>query len=53
MLKSVEKVQFKPINRGYNTVFPPKRLSLGLVVTIENNAYNPVPTLERHLERVQ
>lgn len=53
MLKSIEKVQFKPINRGYNTVFQPNRLSLGLVVPIENNAHNPVPTLERHLERVQ
>ncbi|MEA5466619.1 LLM class oxidoreductase [Leptothoe sp. PORK10 BA2] len=54
MLKSsVEKVQFKPINRGYTTVFQPNRLSIGLVVPIENNAHNPVPTLERHLERVQ
>ena len=53
MLKSIEKIQFKPINRGYNTVFQPNRLSVGLVVPIENNAHNPVPTLERHLERVQ
>lgn len=53
MLKSIEKVQFKPINRGYTTVFQPNRLSIGLVVPIENNAHNPVPTLERHLDRVQ
>ena len=53
MLKSVEKIQFKPINRGYNATFQPNRLSVGLVVPIENNAHNPVPTLERHLERVQ
>ncbi len=53
MLKSIEKTQFKPINRGYNATFQPNRLSVGLVVPIENNAHNPVPTLERHLERIQ
>lgn len=53
MLKSIGKIQFKPINRGYNTVFQPNRLSVGLVAPLENHAYNPVPTLERHLERIQ
>ncbi|MEO0828240.1 MAG: LLM class oxidoreductase [Cyanobacteria bacterium J06642_9] len=41
------------MNRGYNAVFRPNRLSLGLVVPIETYARGPVPTMERHLERVQ
>jgi len=54
MLKSsVENLQFEPINRGYNTVFQPNRLSVGLVVPIENHGHDPVPTLVHHLERIQ
>ncbi len=54
MLKSsVENLQFEPINRGYNSVFQPNRLSIGLVVPIENHGQNPVPTLAHHLERIQ
>ncbi|UJB70637.1 LLM class oxidoreductase [Acaryochloris sp. 'Moss Beach'] len=52
-LKPVEDIGFQPINRGYNSVFRPNRLSLGLVVPIETYPTGPVPTLERHLERVQ
>nr|WP_299486323.1 TIGR03571 family LLM class oxidoreductase [Acaryochloris sp. IP29b_bin.137] len=52
-LKPVEDTGFQPINRAYNAVFRPNRLSLGLVVPIETYAKGPVPTLERHLERVQ
>ncbi|KAI9131376.1 LLM class oxidoreductase [Acaryochloris sp. CCMEE 5410] len=51
--KPVEDTGFQPINRAYNAVFRPNRLSLGLVVPIETYAKGPVPTLERHLERVQ
>ena len=53
MLKSLENKQFQAINRAYNTVFRPNRLSLGLVVPIETYASGPVPTLACHLERVQ
>mgnify|MGYP001795377835 CR=1 FL=1 len=53
MLKTLEDTQFQSINRAYNTVFRPNRLSLGLVVPIETYARGPVPTLERHVERVQ
>ena len=53
MLKSLEDKPFQSINRAYNTVFRPHRLSLGLVVPIETYAGGPVPTLERHVERVQ
>lgn len=45
--------QFATINAAYNTVFRPKRLSLGLVVPLEGYVTGPVPTMIRHLERVQ
>lgn len=44
---------FPAINRGYRTVFRPNRLSLGLVVPLEAYPRGPVPTLARHVERVQ
>ncbi|KAI9134222.1 LLM class oxidoreductase [Acaryochloris sp. CCMEE 5410] len=53
MLKSIEKNQFKPINRGYNSVFHSNRLSLGLVVPIETYGMGAVPTMKDHIERVQ
>lgn len=43
---------FAALNRAYGEVFRPERLTLGLVVPIE--AYpTRVPSLERHIERVQ
>jgi len=45
--------QFESINRGYNRVFQSQRLSLGLVVPIENYDSSAIPLLTRHLERVQ
>lgn len=45
--------KFKPINRGYNRIFQPGRLSLGLVVPLESYPGGPVPSMERHLERAQ
>jgi luciferase-type oxidoreductase len=44
---------FQSINRGYNSVFRPNHLSLGLVVPLETYSQGPVPTMSRHLERVQ
>ncbi|NEQ98395.1 MAG: LLM class oxidoreductase [Cyanothece sp. SIO2G6] len=44
---------FESMNRGYNSVFRPNRLSLGLVVPIETYSKGPVPTMEHHIERVQ
>lgn len=44
---------FPSINRGYDSVFRHDRLSLGLVVPIEPYRDGPVPTMERHVERVQ
>ncbi|MEM6713546.1 MAG: LLM class oxidoreductase [Cyanobacteria bacterium P01_D01_bin.6] len=53
MLKTLEDKQFQSINRAYNTVFRPNRLSLGLVVPIETYTQSSVPTMADHLERVK
>ena len=44
---------FEKINRGYNSVFKANKLSLGLVVPIENYSQSSVPTMKDHVERVQ
>ncbi len=38
-------IAFPEINRGYNNVFRPNRLSVGLVVPIENYNNSPVPSM--------
>lgn len=53
MPKSNDDPGFAPINRGFRTVFRPGRLSLGLVVPLEQYGNGPVPSMTRHLERVQ
>ncbi|MES9956326.1 MAG: LLM class oxidoreductase [Sedimenticola sp.] len=53
MHEQIDDNSFQPINRGYNTTFRPGRLSLGLVVPLENYSAGPVPTMNRHVERVQ
>ena len=44
---------FQFINRGYNSVFQPNHLNLGLVVPLETCSHGPAPTMTRHLECVQ
>lgn len=44
---------FEPLNRGYNSVFRPGRLSIGLVVPLQRYDTGPVPGMVRHLERVK
>lgn len=53
MSSVVKQASFQPINRGYNNVFRPDRLSLGLVVPLENYAGDSVPGMARHIERIQ
>lgn len=53
MLQKVIQTDFQPMNRAFNTVFRPDRLSIGLVVPLENYAASPVPTMSRQLERIQ
>ena len=49
----VEERDFMLINQGYNNTFRPNRLSLGLVVPLESYTTGPVPSMTRHVERVQ
>lgn len=53
MLTKVREQGFDSINTGYNAVFQPSRLSLGLVVPLERYADESVPSMERHIERVK
>ena len=53
MATIIKDAPFQILNEGYNAVFQPGRLSIGLVVPIENYAQSPVPSMERHIERVQ
>lgn len=53
MLNRVDKTGFEQINRSYNTVFRPNRLSVGLVVPLESYGMGAVPGMNRHLERIQ
>lgn len=43
---------FQTINQAYNTVFQPNRLSLGLVLPLEASFHDPVPAMDRHIERI-
>ena len=43
--------EFQNLNRAYNGVFRPNRLSLGLVAPLERYTSSAVPTMTRHLER--
>jgi luciferase-type oxidoreductase len=51
MLDKSDTPTFAPLNRAFNTVFRPGRLSIGLVVPLETNRNDPVPAMTRHLER--
>ncbi|MEM8524320.1 MAG: LLM class oxidoreductase [Bacteroidota bacterium] len=44
---------FQSINNGFDRTFEPNRLSLGVVVPIENYSQSTVPSLQHHLKRVQ
>ncbi|MBR9908992.1 MAG: LLM class oxidoreductase [Gammaproteobacteria bacterium] len=50
---NTDNLSFRPINRGYNSVFRPGRLSLGLVVPLETYAHSPVPSMLDQLQRIQ
>ncbi|MDW7694717.1 LLM class oxidoreductase [Flammeovirgaceae bacterium SG7u.111] len=53
MSKKANRSEFQIINQGYNSIFKPNELSLGLVIPIENYSNSPVPTMKDHLQRVQ
>ncbi len=45
--------EFEPINRGFNEVFQPGKLSIGIVSPIENYGQSLVPTMQDHVKKVQ
>ncbi|MCG8486043.1 MAG: LLM class oxidoreductase [Chromatiales bacterium] len=53
MYLPIDDTAFENINPGYNSTFQPGRLSLGLVVPLERYASGPVPSMTRHIERVE
>lgn len=53
MNNQFDESEFQLINRAFNSTFQRGRLSLGLVVPLENYTAGPVPTMTRHVERVQ
>ncbi len=53
MLDRAQTGTFPQINTGYNQVFQPDRLSLGLVLPLEAYAVGANPTMQRHLEVAQ
>lgn len=46
-------LDFRRINLGYNRVFQPNRLTIGLVVPLEEYTASAVPSMARHLERIK
>ncbi|WP_163849564.1 LLM class oxidoreductase [Pseudooceanicola aestuarii] len=44
---------FPPLNRAYNAVFQPGRMSLGLVVPLESYPDTSVPEMTQHLARAR
>lgn len=44
---------FQTINPAYNRVFQPNKLTVGLVVPIENYGRSITPTMQEHVQRVQ
>lgn len=44
---------FDAINQGYQSTFQPQKLTLGLVVPLEQYPHAPVPAMGDHLARIQ
>ncbi|EEE46408.1 LLM class oxidoreductase [Roseibium alexandrii] len=53
MLKRTSDGGFQSLNTAYNATFRQNRMSIGLVVPIENYANSAVPTMQDHLDRVK
>jgi len=45
--------KFPVLNKGYNSVFKPGEMSIGVVVPIEGYVQNSVPTMKDHLARAK
>lgn len=44
---------FENINKGYNSTFQSNKLSVGVVVPIENYGQSSIPSMKNHLKKVQ
>ena len=44
---------FPDINNAYKNTFQPEQLSIGLVVPLEANKHEAIPSLDRHIERAK
>ncbi|WP_289036405.1 LLM class oxidoreductase [uncultured Roseibium sp.] len=53
MLDNPSESTFAQINKAYNSVFRPGRLSVGFVVPLETYDRSAVPTMGQHLERAK
>ena len=53
MLDNHDPAAFPVLNRAYNTVFQPNRLSIGLVAPVEAYAVGAAPTMSDHIARAQ
>lgn len=51
--EQLETQEFESINTGYNNTFHPNKLSLGLVIPVENHGNELIPSMDRHIERAQ
>ncbi len=53
MLETTTQQHFQSINQGYQQVFKPQRLTLGLVVPLAAYPHSPIPAMDNQLERIQ
>ena len=53
MLDTLHSREFPKINRAYNAVFQPERLSIGLVAPLGTYPNSAAPTMADHIERAQ
>lgn len=53
MLMHAEAPAFASLNQGYQRLFQPNRLTLGLVVPLESYPDSPVPSMSDHVQRVK
>jgi len=53
MSAATDSLPFPSLNSGFNSVFKPGRLSLGVIAPVERYTQSTVPDLTHHLERIQ
>ncbi len=44
---------FETINRAFNSVFIPNKLSIGIAIPIENNMMEPIASMKDHIKRAK